>query len=95
MWVSAGPTGDWGWAGVPWLWDDAEQVDDLELEQLVAASAQALCDNAWPDDWTERWPLCPAHGGHSLEPVERRGKALWVCPVEGRPTVPIGELPAG
>ena len=36
--------------------------------------ASDVCDNLWPDDGTEPWPLCPEHRDHrSCEDRRRDG----------------------
>jgi hypothetical protein len=79
------------WGAVSLLEDEADAFSHAEVESFVAAVVANVADNLWPDDLTDPWPLCPAHGDHPLQPGLVGGQAAWRC-LHGGPAVPMGEL---
>jgi hypothetical protein len=80
----------WGQVGQSW-WDDVEW-SELEIENLIAAVAENITDNLWPDELTDPWPACPAHGNHPMAVGVVRGHASWFCRHDPAIDVRIGEL---
>ena len=57
----------------------ADQVQEWEIEELVAAGRPAV------------WPECPDHpDSHPLEPVADAETAVWRCPRAGRVISQVG-----
>ncbi|MGH9226878.1 MAG: hypothetical protein ACRD2W_24525 [Acidimicrobiales bacterium] len=71
--------------------DDSDTFPDAEIEAFVAAVVTDVADNLWPDELTDPWPPCPAHGDHPLQPGLVGAQAVWRC-LRGGPSVPVGEL---
>ena len=64
------------------LADFADQLQEWEIEELVAAGRPAT------------WPECPQHPGtHPLAPQARGDQAAWCCPASGQVISVIGALP--
>jgi hypothetical protein len=84
-------TTEW-WGAVGTNLDADEAMTSAEVEQAVAAAAEDVADNLWPDERTEPWPPCPAHADHALNPRVVRGTACWVCSRDDRVAVPIGSV---
>ncbi len=56
-----------------------EPNEEADRQGAILSIAWNVAHNLWPDEWTDPWPICPAHGDHPLEPEMWRGKASWVC----------------
>jgi hypothetical protein len=57
-----------------------DQIQDWAIEQLWGESAT-------------NWPPCPNHPeSHPMKASTREGVARWVCPTDGMPFSPIGDL---
>ena len=62
----------------------ADALQDAEVEELNRLGRPAT------------WPECPDHpDSHPLQPMERGGRAMWVCSAADRVIFAIGFLPAG
>jgi hypothetical protein len=83
---------DQSWGEVDSNVDD-DALSPSEVEAEAARLAVDIFDNLWPDELTDPWPLCPAHGDHPLDPAMAEGKASWSCRLDPSVTVTIGELP--
>src|SRR5438445_10475079 len=84
------PRERWGFVST-WV-GDSDDLDDSGVEMLLVEVASDVCDNLWPDDGTEPWPLCPEHRDHPLNPVKVRGTASWSCSRELSVAIRIGTL---
>jgi len=69
-----------------------EPPTEADRQDAILSIAWHIAYNMWPDEWTDPWPVCPAHRDHPLEPEMRKGKASWVCLREQRVCLPIGSL---
>jgi hypothetical protein len=56
-----------------------EPNEESDRQGAILSIVWNVAHNLWPDEWTDPWPSCPAHGDHPLEPEIWRGKASWVC----------------
>lgn len=56
-----------------------EPIEEKDRQGAILSIAWNISYNLWPDEWTDPWPACPAHGDHPLEPEMWRAKASWVC----------------
>jgi hypothetical protein len=63
-----------------------DQLSDL-AEQLQDWATDAQADPQQP-----RWPDCPAHPGHRLEPEATGETAVWYCSQNARVIAEIGAL---
>jgi hypothetical protein len=60
----------------------ADVLQDAEVEELNRLGRPAT------------WPECPDHpDSHPLQPVDRGGQAVWVCPAADRTIFAIGSVP--
>ena len=71
--------------------DAGDSFSHAEVEAVIASVVTNVTDNLWPDELTDPWPLCPAHGDHTLQPGLAGGQAVWRC-LRGGAVVPVGEL---
>ena len=86
--------GGQAWGAITLVEDEADAFSHAEVEAFIASVVTNVTDNLWPDELTDPWPLCPAHGDHPLQPALVGGQAVWRC-LRGGPVVPVGELSAG
>jgi hypothetical protein len=64
------------------IMEAADQVQDWVINELLGTSAT-------------NWPPCPNHPEtHPLMASTRERVAVWVCPTDGTPFSPLGELPS-
>ena len=54
-------------------------VEEADRHSAILSIAWNTAYNLWPDEWTDPWPACPAHGDHPLQPEMWRATASWVC----------------
>ncbi len=69
-----------------------EPRNETDRQYAIVAIAWNIPYNLWPDEWTDPWPVCPAHGDHPLEPKLWRGEAGWVCLHDNGVGFPVGSL---
>lgn len=87
--VDEGPE-SWGEADT-WFNEDGD-LSAADAERLLADVTFKVADNLWPDELTDPWPPCPAHGEHPLNPGCAAGIASWVCPHDSGVVIPVGSL---
>lgn len=63
--------------------------DEPELLIDIAYFLQDFVFDTEP--WGEARPVCPGHA-HPPDPRIIDGKAVWICPADGRVLAPIGRL---
>jgi hypothetical protein len=85
--------GDGPWGGFSDdFFDEEEPWTPYDVERLLVHVTQQVCDNLWPDELTDPWPLCPAHPDHPLQPRLSEGRASWVCSRDSMIAFDIGRL---
>jgi hypothetical protein len=65
-----------------------------DMEDLVVALADQLQEQVFPETrgaWGQARPACPGHA-HPAAAELVDGRAVWVCPEDGRELGPIGRL---
>lgn len=83
--------------GDVWASSYLDEIDDWserDREALLEELASNAADNAWPDEMTDPWPLCPRHRDHPLQVGLRAGRAVWYCLREPEVEVRVGSLSA-
>ncbi len=92
-WLVRDGTDLWGVAGT-WV-DPGDDLSDADVEEVLVSVAEEVADNLWPDELTDPWPPCPAHGEQPLHPRLIRGRACWACLHDDAVAVVIGSLGSG
>jgi hypothetical protein len=71
--------------------DDPAEMTHLQAQKALADSYHSIVDNAWPDELTDPWPMCPVHNDHPLQPGLHNTTASWTCS-RGAVHIPLGGL---